>query len=70
MKLTKSKLKQIIKEELAGDDRWDSMDDLRQKFADAIAISLSKGLTADDVRETFETALEIVTTQGRDMRRP
>ena len=105
MKLTKSKLKQLIKEELAilaeeGDeDDWseeeyygsrtweqdqeeaekrdahedrmqDAEDHLRQKFADAIAISLSKGLSADVVQQQFDNAFNQVTTHGRDMRKP
>ena len=70
MKLTKSGLKQLIEEELSYNEQWDLEDHLWQKFADAIAISLSKGLSADAVQQQFDKALKIVTTSGRDMRRP
>ena len=79
MKLTKSKLKQLIKEELRElgppaqyeeDEQWDLEDHLREKFADAIAISLSKGLSADVVQQQFDNAFNQVTTHGRDMREP
>jgi hypothetical protein len=57
MKLTKTKLKQIIKEELSYNEQWDLEDHLWQKFADAIAISLSKGLSADAVQQQFDKVL-------------
>jgi hypothetical protein len=49
---------------------WDRGDDLWEKFANAIAISLEKGLTADDVQQTFNQAFEQVTTSGRVMGKP
>ena len=79
MKITKRQLRRIIKEEKASllneaqldpDTRWNRMDDLWEKFADAIAITLKAGLTADDVQQTFDKALKRVTVSGRDMRRP
>ncbi len=78
MRITKRQLRRIIKEEktrllneaqLDPDTRRDRMDDLWEKFADAIAISLKAGLTADDVQQTFDKALKQVTVSGRDMGR-
>ena len=107
MKITKSQLKHIIKEELdyitenpsdgdaikyvgpaqlgaifdrlktdkppaqyEEDEQWDLENHLLEKFKNAIAISLEKGLTADAVQTQFDNALDWVTTHGRDMREP
>jgi hypothetical protein len=79
MKITKRQLKRIIKEEKASllneaqldpDTRWDRMDDLREKFKNAIATSLKAGLTADDVQQAFGDVLKQVTVSGYDTRKP
>ena len=53
------------------EDRFDRMDDLRDKFSTAVATALQKhGLTADDVQRAFSDVFERVTQHGYDMRRP
>ena len=55
----------------ASEERMQDLEDhLRQKFADAITIPLSKGLSADAIQQTFFNTYNHVTTHGRDMRKP
>jgi TRAP-type C4-dicarboxylate transport system substrate-binding protein len=76
MKLNKSHLQKIIKEELQkmsenmSDDMYDRSDDLDEKLKDAVAIALEAGLPVEHIEKRMAAALEQVTGPGWDMQTP
>ena len=76
MKLLKSHLQQIIKEELQkisenmSDDMYDRSDDLDVALKNALATALDAGLPVEHVEERMAAALERVLAGGWNMERP
>ena len=76
MKLSKSHLQQIIKEELQkmsenmSDDMYDRSDDLDDALKNALATALDAGLPVEHIEKRMAAALERVLAGGWNMERP